>query len=200
MKKGFYLPNGNSQRGTWLSNLNAKLVPALVTLLGLSAADKSGLDADTQAFMYCLVLTEAAKTFEHQCVTYQLVLRNGPEAKAELVPVFSVLGDIPDAVAGGIFKRAAKLVKKIKNSSNYTETIGRALGIIGSEAEAKLTQDEVLPILAGKMVAGNVQIKYTRGVNDGIKLESRRGTETNFTLLEKINKPSYVDKRPNLVE
>lgn len=200
MKKSSYIPNGNAQRGTWLSNLNNKLVPALVTLLGLSADDKTGLNADTLAFMYSLVLTESSKTFEHQCVTYQLVLRNGPQGKAvEVVPVFNILGVAPEAVAAGIFTRARKLIRKIKASPNYTDTIGQALGIIGSDAEAKSAQDEVMPILSGKMVAGFAQIKYIKGANDGIKLESRRGTETNFTLLEKINKSVYTDTRPNLI-
>ena len=200
MKKS-YLPNGNGQRGTWLSNFNNMLTSALATKLGLSTAEKTALIADTGAFLYSLILTEASKAFEHQCVTYQLSMRNGPIGTDVIeVPVLVVVGVAPTPVAAGIFARVRELVRKIKLSASYTEDVGQILGIIGSEPEAKSAQDNATPILAGKIVAGNVQIKYTRGEYDGIKLESRRGTETNFILLEKINKPIYVDKRPNLVE
>ena len=200
MKKRPYLPNGNSQRGTWLSTLNSMLTPALATKLGLSTEDKAGLNADTLAFMYSLILVEVSKAFEHQCVTYQLSMRNGPQGTDVVaVPVLGVVGTAPAAVAAGIFKRVAKLVKKIKASPAYTEDIGRSLGIIGSEADAKTAQDEVMPKLSGKTTVNGVQIKYTKGANDGVRLESRRGTETEFSMLDKINKASYIDKRPNLV-
>ena len=200
MKKSSFIPNGNAQRGVWLSNFNNILTPALATKLGISTEEKASQAADTLAFMYCLVLTEAAKTFEHQCVTYQVSLRNGPASTDVIdVPVLAVVGVAPPAVPPGIFTRAGKIAKKIKLSSAYTDDIGRALGIIGAEAEARSAEDDVMPILAGKVVAGNAQIKYTRGTNDGIRLESRRGTETSFTLLDKINKTSYSDTRPNLV-
>ena len=200
MKKSPYLPSGNSLRGVWLSNFNNILTLALATKLGLTKDDKSSLDADTVAFMYCLILTEAAKAFEHQCVTYQVSLRNGPAGSDVIdVPVLGVIGVAPLPVAAGIFTRVGKLVQKIKLSSVYTNDLGQLLGIIGSEQEAKSLVDEVMPVLSGKMVAGNAQIKYTKGLNDGIKLECKRGVETNFTLLDKINKPTFVDKRPNLI-
>ena len=200
MKKSYFLPSGNAQRGVWLNNFKNKLTAALITKLGLSKEETDGLNADTLIFTYCLSLIEAAKTYEHQCVTFQLAMRNGPQgADVVAVPVLSVSGVIPDAVAAGIFARVLKLVKKIKASASYTDDIGRALGIIGAEMEAKSATDEVMPILTGKTVAGDVQIKYTKGENDGIRLESKRGLETGFTLLDKINKNVYLDKRPTLV-
>ena len=200
MKKSYFLPSGNAQRGIWLNNFKNKLTVALIAKLGLSKEETDALTADTLSFSYCLLLTEAAKTFEHQCVTYQLAMRNGPqEATVIAVPIFSVSGVVPDAVTAGIFNRVSKLVKKIKASANYTNDIGKALGIIGSEMEAKSATDGVMPILSAKVLEGEVQIKYTRGKNDGIRLECRRGAETEFTLVEKINKTVYLDKRPNLI-
>jgi len=199
MKKS-YMPNGNAQRGTWLSKFNIMLTLELAIKLGLTAAEKTALIADTGVFLYSLILTDASKAFEHQCVTFELSMRNGPVGtKVIEIPVLTVIGEAPEPVAAGIFSRVRELVRKIKLSASYTEDIGQILGIIGAEPEAKSAQDESMPILAGKMVAGNVQIKYTRGENDGIKLECRRGTETNFTLLDKINKPTYSDKRPNML-
>ena len=200
MKKNYFLPNGNAQRGTWLSNFNIKLTAALATKLGLSGEEKLSVTNDTAAFMYGLILSEASKTFEHQCVTFQLLLKNGPlSSDALAIPVLGVVGLAPTAVASGIFIRISKIVKKIKSSSEYTTDIGKALGIIGSEMQAKSATDTLKPTLTGKIVAGDLQIKYIRGLNNGIRLESKRGAETEFVLLDKINKTVYLDKRPNLV-
>jgi len=201
MKKGPYLPVGNAQKGVWLNNFNNKLTTALATKLGVSTLEKGVLNDDTQAYTYCLAQTLASKTYEHQCVTFQQSLKNPPDGKVAIAfPVLELDGEIPKAVASGIFTRVSALVKKIKLSVNCTDDIKQALGIVGAEMEAKAAEDQSMPVLTGKMVAGYAQLKYTKAKNDGIRLESRRGAETAFSFLDKINKPVYSDKRPNLVE
>jgi len=197
MKKSSFIPGGNAQKGIWLSNFNNILTPALATKLGVSKDKKTALNADTQAFVYCLVLTAAAKGFEHQCVTFQLSMLSGVEGEVVMFPIMDVVGVAPSPVASGIFTRVRAIVKIIKISPFYTTDIGKALGIIGSDIESK--QDEVMPILIGKVVAGNAQLKYTKGANDGIRIESKRGTETSFTFLDKANTSVYSDTRPNLI-
>ena len=43
------------------------------------------------------------------------------------------------------------------------------------------------------------KLKYIKRNSDGIVLESKRGDESEFTLLEKITKTTYTDKRNNLL-
>ena len=200
MKKSPYLPAGNAQKGIWLSNFRIKLTPALATKLGVSTEELVVLTDDTEGYNYCLILTAASKTFEHQCVTFQHSLKNPPDGKIAIsIPVMGPIGVAPKPVASGIFTRVSNLVKKIKLSTNCTEDVSRALGIIGAEPESKSALDSVMPILTGKMVAGSAQIKYIKGTNDGVRLECKRGNETEFSFLDKINKPIYADKRPNLI-
>ncbi|MEI6184284.1 MAG: hypothetical protein WCP65_02070 [Bacteroidota bacterium] len=200
MKKGPYLPAGNAQKGLWLNNFNNKLTTTLAAKLGVSIVEKGILNDDTQAYNFSLTQTLASKTYEHQCVTFQQLLKNPPNGTVAIAfPVLELDTEVAKAVPSGIFTRVSALVKKIKLSVNCTDDIKQALGIVGAEMEAKAAEDQSMPILTGKMVAGYAQLKYTKAKNDGIRLESRRGTETNFTLVEKINKPVYSDKRPNLV-
>ena len=158
------------------------------------------MNDDTQAYSYSLAQTLASKTYEHQCVTFLQLLKNPPDGNVAIAfPVLELDTEVAKAVPSGIFTRASALVKKIKLSVNCTDDIKQALGIVGAEMEAKSATDGVMPILSAKVLEGEVQIKYTRGKNDGIRLECRRGAETEFTLVEKINKTVYLDKRPNLI-
>ena len=198
MKK-YFLPNGNAQRGTWISNFDIKL-KELGSKVGATKDDTDSVHADALAFVYSLLLSAASLSFEHQCATYQLSIRNSPNGTEPIdIPVLAVVGVAPAPVPSGIFTRIGLLVKRIKASKGYTDDIGRALGIIGAEMEAKNATDDVQPKLSGKMVGGFAQLKYTKGANNGIRIESRRGTESDFTLLDKINKTIYSDKRPNLI-
>jgi len=198
MAQKFYLPNGDADRGTWMENFNTKL-PNYATLLGITKPQTDSVAADTLGFRYGLELVAGAKTFEHQCTTFKTALRDGPASTIALaIPVFVAPANPPAAVAPGIFSRVARLVKTIKANSAYTETIGKDLGIIGADPGSDVWDDEQ-PVLTAKVSGGQVQLKYVKGDADGIQLESKRGTETTFTLLDKITKTTYTDTRANLV-
>jgi len=194
----FYLPNGDADRGTWMDNFDTKLL-GYATLLGITKSQTDSVTADTLAYRYGLDLIAGGKTFEHQCAAFKTALRNGPESTVVInIPVFTPPANPPAAVAPGIFSRVGKLVKLIKASAAYTETIGKDLGIIGADpGDGSL--DNAQPVLTYSISGGFVQLKYIRGNADGIRLESKRGTETDFSLLDKINKTTYTDTRANLV-
>jgi len=199
MKQIFYLPNGDAQRGTWFSNFTTKL-PTYKTKFGITVGMLASNTADTQCFLYALLMVAAGKTFEHNCATYKTALRNGPaDPLVADIPVFTAPADAPTPVAPGIFIRLSALVRVIKNHPAYTEAIGKDLGIVGAEYAAKSTEDEQKPLLKTKIAGGFVQLKYVKGDTDGVKIESKRGTETSFALLDKVTKSSYSDERPNLI-
>ncbi|MEI6184894.1 MAG: hypothetical protein WCP65_05145 [Bacteroidota bacterium] len=200
MRKKPYLPKGNAQKGIWLSNLRNKLTVALATKLGITIDEIAVLNDDTEVYNYGLLLAAAGKTFEHQCVSFHQSMKSPQQGIIPVtIPVFELNVIVPKAVTTGIFTRVSALVKKIKLSVHCTDDINKALGIIGAEPAAKSGQEDVMPVLSAKVVAGQVKIKYIKATNDGIKLECRRGTETEFTILDKINKPVYFDKRELLI-
>ena len=199
MLKKYYLPNGDAQRVVWLSNFDLKLL-ALASKIGIIKAETDSVHNDNLAFAYMVALVAASKTFEHNCATSKITIRNSKTTTVIMpFPVLTVALDVPTPVGEGIFTRICLLVKKIKASTGYSEAIGKDLGIIGAAPDAKIGLDTTQVILSVKISGGFVQLKYTKGDLDGIKLECKRGTETEYELVDKINIISYTDKRPNLI-
>jgi hypothetical protein len=92
-------------------------------------------------------------------------------------------------------RRAAKIVKSLKN---YTPAIGDDLQIIGADLPPEdVTQ--LKPVLNTKVNGAVAFIKFRKGEADGIKLYSRRGTESEFTLLASTTQSPYVDNRHKIL-
>jgi hypothetical protein len=90
-----------------------------------------------------------------------------------------------------------RLAKQIKSSKTYTTGIGDDLGIIGSDIAGK---DSVIlkPSLKAHMNGQEVVIKFRKEGTDGIKLYSKRGSETEFTFLAVDTASPYNDTREKL--
>ena len=199
MKPTTYLPNGDNEKAAWMINFDEKF-PTYATKFGFSNEAIVANHHDRLAFTYGLMMVEAAKTFEHQSVTFKDAIRNGTETNLVIdIPVFTPPANPPLAVAPGIFRRVSKLVTTFKANALYTEAIGQDLGIIGADYLGKDNPDDIQVKLTVKQSGGSVQLKYVKGDLDGIKLESKRGTETEFSLLDKITQTTFTDKRPVLV-
>jgi len=87
------------------------------------------------------------------------------------------------------------LVKAIKASPAYNESIGKEMSIIGPEDSGEMTA----PVLRIAMSGGIPIIGYRKGRMDGILLQSRRSGETEFTFLAVDTQSPYPDTRPNQV-
>lgn len=87
---------------------------------------------------------------------------------------------------------------RVKTAAGYNNSIGQQLGFIGPEDSTDLTQEK--PTLRATTVAvGSVAIAFNKQTSDGIRLFSKRGSETTFSFLAVDTSSPYVDTRPNLV-
>ena len=194
-----YMPHGDKEKETWMNNFDGKL-PGYATKFGLTKDQLAIVHNDRLAFSYGLLEVEASKTFEHNCVTFKDDIRNGVETNlVSDFPVFVPPDNPPLAVAPGIFRRTGRFVTTLKANAAFTDAIGEDLGIIGADYQGKDNIEDYQTKLTVKQSGGTVQLKYVKGDLDGIKLESKRGTETDFTLLDKITQTTFTDKRPVLV-
>ena len=197
MAKKYYIPTSDTGKLIWIKNFNSKL-SGYAALFGITAAELASLNADTLILIYILDILEIFKTELHERTAYKDLLRDGPLGKViGAIPTLPTLPVAPTPVQAGIFPRITTLVRRIKSNTNYTETIGKDLGIIGADME-QLTIDQK-PTLTVAQEGGKVLIKYKKGENLGIQLFSRRANETEFTFLSVVTKTSYKDPRPNLV-
>lgn len=94
-------------------------------------------------------------------------------------------------------KELRRISRQIKALRGYTSAIGDDLGIIGSDTPEK-DITELKPLLIAKMNGQEIVIKFKKEDTDGIRLYSRRGSETEFTLLAVDTHSPYNDNRPKL--
>ena len=92
-----------------------------------------------------------------------------------------------------------RIAKKIKASIGYTDAIGKDLGIIGPDV-APPDYSTVKPKLNGVVAAGAATIKFDKGEMEGVKIYSKRGSETHFSFLGTDTHSPYHDTRPKLAE
>lgn len=101
----------------------------------------------------------------------------------------------PPAVALGLVKRIAKLVKRIKNMRLYTETIGIDLGIIPPKTNknaAYSTKPEIVIILD----ADRPVIKWKKRGVEALDIYVDRGDGLGYVLLGTTSRAKFVDMTP----
>lgn len=197
MSKSFYLPRADKDRAAWLKNFSSKF-GTYAANLGFLPEDVASVANDSVAFAYALDVIETFKTETQERTSYKDILRDGPiGAPLGSAPSFPPLPPPAPTVAAGIFPRTTAIVKRMKAHPNYTEAIGRDCGIIGAENSNR--EADMKPDLVLSQEGGNINVKYTKGEAEGIKLLSKRGNETEFTFLAVVTKTSFKDTRSNLI-
>jgi len=93
-------------------------------------------------------------------------------------------------------RRGAKIVKSM---ALYNTAIGDDLQIIGAVLP-QIEHGQLKPVLIASVNAQVSYIRYKKADADGIKLYSRRGSESEFTFLGFSTKSPYADNRPKLTE
>ncbi len=94
-------------------------------------------------------------------------------------------------------KELRRMAKMIKSSKNYTSDIGMDLQIIGPETVQKNMTD-IKPVLKLNITGQLVGISFSKENALGINIYSRRGAETEFTLLVRNTSVNYTDDRAKL--
>ena len=198
MAQKYYLPRGEYKKLIWLNNFAGKL-PAYANLFELTDEEMEMVLQYKLAYNYAIVLLAASKAYSKQCTSFKTAISGGAlKINAMPVPVMSMPPDIPVAFYTGAFTYISKLVRRIKAKNTYSNIIGKGLGIIGVERNLD-DKDDLIPVLSFKVVSNFIHLKYIKKNTDGAIIESKRGEEKEFTLLQKVNKPVYIDKRTNLI-
>ena len=94
-------------------------------------------------------------------------------------------------------KELRRMAKMIKSSKNYTSDIGMDLQIIGPETVPKNMTD-IKPVLKINITGQLVGISFRKENALGISIYSRRGAETEFTLLVRNTAVNYTDDRAKM--
>jgi hypothetical protein len=191
-------PKAEAPLVIWYKNFGQSLATHAATL-GLTAADVAAAQADGAMLNYLIGdLVPTFQTALQARVSFKNLMKDGPiGAPGGDPPPAPAAGTPPTAVAPGILPRLRQLIQRIKTSPNYTEAIGQALDIIGSDGDAPDGDTKARP--TAKAIAlpmSQVRIEFTKRGFDGVVIESRRTGEENWTLLGTDNFSPYIDTRP----
>lgn len=189
MGKSHYLPRTDQERVVWLNNFSAKFAVYAATF-GM-ASEVAGVAKDAAMFAYTVAMVETSTTTKEQWVDFKNLMRNGTPTQLP-VPVIAppAVPAAPAAVQAGIFTRVGQQVQRIKNNPNYTEAIGKDLGIIGSE-QLTTSAVEMKPVLKLVMKGGQVEIQWVKGDADALFIETDKGTGWQFLAVDTV--PHYTD-------
>lgn len=192
MAKTSYLPNSEADRVVWFNNFSTKFA-TLATTLGFTAADATAVANDAAMFAYLIGQVESFTTAKEQRVGYKNLIKDGPIGETGgPAPTGPVVPVSPTVVAPGIFPRLTQTVQRIKTAPAYTEAIGRDLGIIG--AEQVMDTEALKPVLKLVMKGGLVEVQWTKGKANAVRIESDKGTGWQFLAVDSV--PHYIDNTP----
>jgi hypothetical protein len=173
MAKSDFLPARDSEQETWMNNFETKSISA-AQLLGIAQEDITAMhtliQARQSAYLAQNIKREEAKAATKTYETTKKIANAGIRA----------------------------VVRRFKASPTYSAALGAELGIIGANVNTSKTALQK-PVLKVSLKGGKIVIAFVKGQSDGIRLFSRRGTETGFTFLDVKMSSPYQDDRPNLV-
>lgn len=193
MKKKSYIPDSDSAKVSWLNNFAAQL-PNFANLLSIPSKELENLHKDAAMFEYAVETLEMVKNYSQHYVAFKDSLRSSEDAgSAAIIPTSPILPPPPTMVNSGIFGRVRRLVKVIKLSNSYNESIGRSLGIIGEEVFVDL--DSLQPEIKLTLSGGRVVIKWRKQGADSINIYVKRG-EGDFVFLTNDPRSEYQDRTP----
>ena len=157
--------------------------------LGLTTEEVAGLKKDVLVMKHIAQVGTIVTTSTQSINAYKRNIRNGISVgDIPLSPAFPIA---PDAVETGIEKRFRDLCHKIVSSPNYTEDIGKDLGILAPD----VTEDVTLATPAFTIdftVSGHPIISWKKsGFTTAEIWKSIDGI--NFVRLERVSATDYID-------
>ncbi len=192
MKKQNYEPAKDDDKVIWLNTFAQNLSNYSVAL-GLAATDITSAQNDAAYFKYAMNAVDSYIVAKESWVEFKNLIKSGPlGATAGSVPQTPNLGTAPTVVvAPGIMPRIRALISRIKSHPNYTDTIGNALGIVGSDNT--VDPSTLKPALNLVLKGGFVEVQWVKSISDGVKIEIDRGDAAGWKFLAVDTHPHYTD-------
>ena len=169
-----------------------------MTVLGLNAAEITSVQDDYHVLHFAIFCSEELRTGVSEFISYKKTILAGKNGEpTPPLPVITMSTAPTPLVNTGILDRLRKLVQRIKASPLYTESIGMDLGIIAAQPTPPAVVKPAPKVTA--LPENQVEITFTRGIYDGVALESKRAAETAWSSLGMYPASPIIDTRPLLV-
>ena len=124
------IPKTDAGLNTLLQLMKLNL-PTHAAALGITAGEVSQTERDADTVGLLIPFASAVNAFKEEVVGFKdLIIRGETNSPTPSLPVLNVPDASEVTFTVGIVKRLRLLIRKIKASPNYTEAIGRDLGIV----------------------------------------------------------------------
>lgn len=175
------LPTTEGEWNLLIQTLNTKL-PGFAGVLGTPAADTDFLANQAPNFSYLVTIAPQVSDAKEAFTSYKNAAFDGdPNAVPATAPTFPKITP-PNAIASGIIPMVKAIIKRIKSSAGYNDTIGEELGLVDSGAPS-LSPDLLTAELKLTAKSGSrVEIAFSKQGQDAMRVEFKRKNDTSFQL------------------
>lgn len=190
-----YLPTRLGDLLIWFANFAAK-IGGYASTLGLTAAEVAQVQLDYAVLQFAINGHRIRQNDAEEWTRFRDAVLEAPlGTPMPPVPTPGNVGTLPEGARPSIIPRLRRLVERIKAHPNYTPAIGEDLGIIAPRSQP----GEVKPRLKATAETNHwVRITFAMRRHPMIEIQSRRGSETEFTTLAFDTASPYVDTRAPL--
>ena len=199
MARSDFISKSDLDFRTQLLTFKSKIADSAAAL-GLTPAQVAAQAADTDYFNYVLACQQMMLNTSKTWTVCKDLVRDGGAAAVDVSELAApVLPKPVPAVLPGVERRFRALVRQIKASANYTESLGKGLGI---EAVDRVAPDfaTLRPVLTLAVTGDHVTVGWDwqghRAFLDQCELQVDRGDGKGFVLLTQSTIPGYQDKTP----
>ena len=188
------IPTDDANKSILLQQLSTQL-PNYATLLDLTSNEITKIAVASAWFDYLLNIQEVAQNYSHAMFSLKRILRDGPANTDIAMPSALTLPTPPTSTPfSDIFGFVGPLITRIKKHSNYTEAIGKTLGIVPAVAPA-INTSTLQPILTINIQGDHPIISWKSNGTSALEIEADHGTGV-FSLLTIRMSSGYKDNTP----
>lgn len=186
----YYIPSNHIEFAVQLSNFASK-IGYYATLFNLSPEDVTQMQRDSAFYSWMNTSVYQHSKTKKGWIAFREIQRTNKTFVAEnAIPNPVNIEPIPELVPPGIQLRFTTLVNRIKAHNNYSEAIGKTLGIEMSYHQ-RVSMDDAKPSLKLVISGGKVIVKWKKGDFDGIVIEKNSGN--GFVTFDKSVRPNFED-------
>lgn len=178
MRKGYtyFIPQNDGDIRGWSDKLGDK-VTILGPQYGLTATEVTEVETSCELISSSILRSDMKKNEQKEAVTYKEVIK-----KSEI-------------------KKILRITAKIKLHPNYTENVGRELGIVGNSIITSNTERLMIrPSIKAVATPTHVEITFSKQNQTGVTIYTRLKGQSKWEKLISATQSPYRDERPLTLE
>ena len=160
----------------------ATVLPTVNGQLGLDGTDVAFVIKQAENYQYTLNVAQEISDQREAFTSFKRSLFKGdPLAPAPNPPVFPVIA-LPNPAANGIEETLKAIIRRIKASAGYNDTIGEQLGLVDTGFNP-ISPDTLTAELKLKALSNSrVEVAFSKQGQDAMRAEFRRKGDTSWSL------------------